>query len=55
MVFNTCILGFRCCITDKPCIMHESWMAAQSKMIETLTNTTMADLKEKYQIDLEKN
>lgn len=52
---NTCILGFRCCITDKPCIMHESWMAAQSKMIETLTNTTMADLKEKYQIDLEKN
>lgn len=48
----TCILGFNCCIVDKPCIMHESWMEARSKMVETLTNTTLADLKEKYQMDL---
>lgn len=34
--------------------MHDPWMEARSKMVETLTNTTLADLKEKYQIDLEK-
>lgn len=51
---NNCILGFSCCIIDKPCIMHDSWMEARSKMVETLTNTTLDDLKEKYQIDLEK-
>ena len=50
-----CILGFSCCIVDKPCIMHEPWKEARSKMIETLTNTTFADLKEKYQMDLLKN
>lgn len=53
-IYN-CILGFSCCIVDKPCIMHEPWMEARSKMIETLTNTTFADLKEKYQMDLLKN
>ena len=51
---NNCILGFSCCVVDKPCIMHESWMEARSKMVETLTNTTLADLKEKYQMDLRK-
>jgi len=48
----TCILGFSCCIVDKPCIMHDSWMEAGSKMANTLSNTTLADLKEKYQLDL---
>lgn len=52
---GNCILGFSCCIVDKPCIMHEPWMEARSKMIETLTNTTLADLKEKYQMDPLKN
>src|SRR5665647_625100 len=51
----TCILGFSCCIVDKPCIMHDSWMEARSKMVDILSNTTLADLKEKYQLDLIKN
>jgi Rrf2 family nitric oxide-sensitive transcriptional repressor len=48
---NNCILGFSCCIVHKPCIVHDPRMEAHSKMFETLTNTTLADLKEKYQID----
>jgi len=51
----TCILGFGCCIVDKPCILHDSWIEARSKMVNTLSNTTLADLKEKYQLDLIKN
>ncbi|MCX6238086.1 MAG: Rrf2 family transcriptional regulator [Bacteroidia bacterium] len=52
---NTCLLGFSCCIVDHPCVMHDIWMEARSKMINTLSNTTLADLKEKYQQDLLKN
>jgi len=51
----TCILGFSCCIVDKPCIMHDSWMDARSKMVDILSNTSLADLKEKYQLDIKKN
>jgi Rrf2 family protein len=45
---NTCLLGFTACIVDRPCVMHDIWTDARSKMSETLTNTTLADLKEKY-------
>jgi len=45
---TTCLLGFKCCIVDKPCVMHNAWTEARSKMIETLTQTTLADLKDKY-------
>lgn len=51
----TCILGFSCCIVDKPCIMHDSWMEARSKMVDILSNTSLADLKEKYQLDIKRN
>jgi Rrf2 family protein len=49
---NTCLLGFTACILDHPCAMHDLWTEARSKMIETLTKTTLADLKEKYQRDI---
>ena len=52
--FSTCILGFSCCVVGKPCIMHDSWMKARSTMVETLTNTTLADLNKQYQVDLKK-
>ena len=51
---NTCLLGFTACIVDKPCAMHNLWTDARSKMIDTLTNTSLADLREKYQKDIEK-
>jgi Rrf2 family transcriptional regulator, iron-sulfur cluster assembly transcription factor len=49
---NTCLLGFTACIVDHPCVMHDLWTESRSKMIETLTNTSLADLKERYQHDL---
>ncbi len=49
---NTCLLGFTCCITEKPCVMHEIWLEARTKMVETLTNTSLAELREKYVHDL---
>ncbi len=48
---NTCLLGFTACIVDHPCVMHDLWTEARSKMIETLTKTTLADLKDKYHND----
>ena len=50
---KTCLLGFSCCIADRPCVMHNTWTEARSKMIEALTNTSLADLKEKYLLDQE--
>ncbi|MDP1622485.1 MAG: hypothetical protein Q8M08_09140 [Bacteroidales bacterium] len=47
---NFCLLGFTACIVDRPCAMHDLWTEARSKMIGTLTQTSLADLKEKYQI-----
>jgi DNA-binding IscR family transcriptional regulator len=32
-------------------VMHDLWTEARTKMLETLTNTTLADLKKKYQND----
>ncbi len=52
---TTCFLGFSCCVVDHPCVMHDTWVEARSKMIETLTNTSLADLREKYQRDIAKN
>ena len=49
---NTCLLGFTACIIDKPCAMHEQWSDVRSKMIDTLTGTTLADLREKYRKDI---
>jgi Rrf2 family protein len=49
---NTCLLGFTACILDHPCAMHDMWTEARSKMIETLTKTSFADLNEKYQKDI---
>jgi Rrf2 family protein len=49
---NTCLLGFTACIADQPCAMHERWAEARQKTIETLTNTSLADLREKYRADL---
>ncbi|MCX6281460.1 MAG: Rrf2 family transcriptional regulator [Bacteroidetes bacterium] len=45
---NICLLGFTACIVDKPCAMHDLWSDARSKMAETLKNTSLADLREKY-------
>jgi len=50
---NTCLLGFTACILDHPCAMHDLWTEARSNMIETLTKTSFADLKDKYQRDIE--
>jgi len=47
----SCILGFSCCIVDKPCIMHAKWEEARTNMIQLLSNTTLANLKESYQND----
>lgn len=49
---NTCLLGFTACLAGHPCAMHDLWAESRSKMIETLTKTTLTDLREKYQNDI---
>jgi len=46
-VMGSCILGHQKCIEEKPCVMHETWVEAKTKMLEALSNTTLQDLKEK--------
>lgn len=45
---HTCLLGFSACIVDHPCAMHELWSAARNKVMETLSGTSLADLRTKY-------
>lgn len=52
---ETCLLGFSCCIVDKPCAMHNEWTEARSKMTDTLANTSLADLRKKYRSDITDN
>ena len=52
---DKCILGFSCCIVVKPCAMHDQWVEARSKMSNTLTNTSLATLREKYRLDIPDN
>ena len=49
---NTCLLGFTACIAGHPCAMHDLWAESRSKVIETLTKTTLGDLSEKYRKDI---
>ena len=52
---NSCLLGFTACIADRPCVMHDLWTKSRTQMIETLTETSLADLREKYQKDIAEN
>ena len=46
-VMGSCILGHQKCKEEQPCVMHETWVEAKTKMLDTLSNTTLYDLKEK--------
>ena len=46
-VMGNCILGHHNCKEDQPCVMHETWLEARSKMLDTLSNTTLKELKER--------
>lgn len=48
---SRCIMGFTCCMVDKPCLMHDSWTEATEKLRDTLAATNLADLREKYLAD----
>jgi len=54
-ILNRCLLGFSCCLVDKPCVMHDAWNEASKKMKETLSNTSLADLRGKYQSNVTKD
>ena len=43
-VMRSCILGHTKCNEEQPCVMHETWLEAKSKMLEALSNTSLYDL-----------
>ena len=45
--FNRCIIGKYQCDPDKPCPMHSIWAETKEKILNTLKNTTLADLRNK--------
>jgi len=51
-ILGNCILGHLNCREDQPCVMHETWKEARTRMLETLSNTTLQDLKSKSREDI---
>ena len=39
-----CVLGNTVCPVDKPCAMHQIWEKPKQAFLETIKNTTLADL-----------
>lgn len=42
--FEGCLLGNKICPIDKPCVMHHIWVVPKEAFLETIKNTTLADL-----------
>ena len=51
-VMSSCILGHNSCKEEKPCVMHETWLEAKTKMMDTLSGTTLLDLKRKKEAQI---
>ena len=45
--FNLCLIGNYQCELENPCPMHKVWAETKEKILNTLTQTTLADLKNK--------
>ncbi len=46
-IMRSCILGHQDCKEDQPCVMHDTWLEAKTKMLDALSNTSLHDLKVK--------
>jgi Rrf2 family protein len=46
-IFHRCVLGFAGCNLSAPCPLHEKWGKLRNETYEMLSNSTLADLKEK--------
>lgn len=46
-VMGSCILGHNSCKEEKPCVMHETWLEAKTKMMDALSGITLLDLKKR--------
>ena len=46
-VMGGCLLNHHGCKKDQPCLMHDTWLEARTKMLDVLSNTSLQDLKEK--------
>ena len=44
--FKSCVMGFPECSSDQPCPMHDAWTAVKEQMATSMTNATIADLKQ---------
>jgi Rrf2 family protein len=46
-VFNSCVLGFAGCGSDKPCPVHDKWGKLRDEAYKMLSEETLEQLKEK--------
>lgn len=42
--YEGCVLGNTVCPVDKPCALHHIWEKPKQAFLETIKNTTLADL-----------
>ncbi len=43
--YTGCVLGFKSCSDENPCIIHDSWVKVRSQLTETFEEKTLANLK----------
>ena len=53
-VMENCIGGNSKCHADEPCVMHEVWFEAKTKMVDTLSFTTLLELRKRNEEKKEK-
>jgi len=46
-LMGSCLLGHQSCKEEQPCVMHETWLEAKTKLLDALSNTTLYDLRER--------
>jgi Rrf2 family protein len=46
-VFNSCVLGFPGCSSEKPCPLHDKWGKLRDEAYKMLSEETLEQLKEK--------
>jgi len=50
--YEQCILGFKRCDSEKQCALHKKWQPIKNEILNFLKNKTIADLKNKDEIQL---
>jgi Rrf2 family protein len=50
-----CFFGFESCTLSEQCVMHDKWVSVNSHILQTLSSTTLANIREECLANINKN